>query len=132
MKQLVWNQKVRYLFFGGLTTSVNVVTYMALTRLFHISKATANLVAIVLAILFAYVVNERYVFKSTAITLRAKWSAFLTFVVGRLVSLIVEVSGFHLLSDIFKLDDLVAKITITIIVILLNYVVSKWIFEKER
>lgn len=130
MKQFVWNQKVRYLVFGGLTTGVNILTYVVLTRIFHLPDTTANVVAIMTAILFAYVVNERYVFENTAITPQAKWRTFLMFVVSRMASLIVEVCGFYLLSEIFKLNDIVAKVAITIIVVLLNYIVSKWIFEK--
>ena len=56
------NQGIRYIFFGGCTTMVNLVSYWIFRNLIHIDVTRANFFAIALSILFAYVVNKQFVF----------------------------------------------------------------------
>ena len=55
------NDVIRYIFWGGCTTLVNLVSFYIMRELGIILMA-ANVVSIILAILFAYVVNSRFVF----------------------------------------------------------------------
>ena len=57
------NSVIRYVFFGGCTTMVNLITFYLFRYVFQIPLNPANLLSIILAILFAYVVNSRYVFQ---------------------------------------------------------------------
>ena len=52
-----------YLFFGGLTTLVNIAVYWLLARL-GLTTAVANACALAASILFAYVTNRLGVFES--------------------------------------------------------------------
>ena len=63
MKKLINNQAVRYIFFGGCTTMVNLVSYYLLRNLFGVDITAANTIAILLSILFAYAVNKWFVFE---------------------------------------------------------------------
>ena len=65
VKKLMNNQGLRYIFFGGCTTMVNLVSYWILRNLIHIDVTKANFFAIALSILFAYVVNKLYVFEGS-------------------------------------------------------------------
>ena len=69
------NNIIRYVFFGALTTFVNLITYLILRKFINFN--IANFISIVLAICFAYVVNSRFVFKSTAKTIRERANEFL-------------------------------------------------------
>ena len=57
MKQLILrfyrNDVIRYVFFGGCTTLVNLVCFYVLRKL-NVQLTVANLISIITAILFAY------------------------------------------------------------------------------
>ena len=52
-----------YLFFGGVTTLVNIVAYNGLAAL-GLSTGVANAIAWVLSVLVAYFTNRKWVFQS--------------------------------------------------------------------
>ena len=62
VKKLFANDVVRYVFFGGCTTVVNLVSFFILRQV-GVQRDVANVISIILAILFAYVVNSKYVFQ---------------------------------------------------------------------
>lgn len=62
MKQKLTREVVFYLFFGVLTTAVNFSVYYIMTREFGVDAFASNLVAICIAILFAYITNSNFVF----------------------------------------------------------------------
>ena len=60
LKSLYESDVIRYLFFGGCTTMVNMVSFFILRQL-KIELNIANVISVILAILFAYVVNSKFV-----------------------------------------------------------------------
>ena len=87
------NQGIRYIFFGGCTTMVNLVSYWIFRNLIHIDVTKANFFAIALSILFAYVVNKLYVFESKT----EGWIALLKemgqFIGMRILTMFIEIFG---------------------------------------
>ena len=77
--KLYENDVIRYIFWGGCTTLVNLVSFYIMRELGIILMA-ANVVSIILAILFAYVVNSRFVFHDQCATLADHIRPFLKFV----------------------------------------------------
>lgn len=65
IEKLYGNSVVRYVFFGGCTTLVNLVSFYILRKL-KVELNTANIISIILAILFAYVVNSNMCFRINA------------------------------------------------------------------
>ena len=57
-----YRELILYVFFGGLTTLVDWVSYWLMTDLMHVPYMTAAFLSQVLSILFAYVTNRRFVF----------------------------------------------------------------------
>lgn len=55
-----------YLFFGVCTTLVNVIGYWICAYLFKFGVMPSTIIAWILAVLFAYVTNRKWVFKSKA------------------------------------------------------------------
>ena len=68
IKKLYASSVVRYVFFGGCTTLVNLISFYVLRKL-RVGLNIANVISIILAILFAYVVNSRFVFQDKCQTL---------------------------------------------------------------
>ena len=108
------NDVIRYIFWGGCTTLVNLLS-------FYIMRA------IILAILFAYVVNSRFVFHDRCETWRDHIRPFLKFISARLVTMVIEVGGVWLLAEILGFRDMFAKFCTQFIVLALNYIFSKFI-----
>lgn len=125
IKTLYENSIMRYLFFGGCTTLVNLAVFYGLRRA-GVGLNIANFISIVIAILFAYVVNSKYVFQDKCATLRDHIQPFAKFVSARLVSMVVEVGGVWLLVAAMGFPDMLGKLVTQFIVIVLNYIFSKF------
>ena len=136
-----YREPLAYLFFGGVTTAVNIAVYGLLHTLLGVASDAANVAAWVLSVLVAYVTNRRWVFMS-----RTRGRAMLreagTFVAGRGLTGLMDMGLMHLATEVLgprvvsasarPLWDMGAKLVINVLVIVLNYVFSKlWIFRKD-
>lgn len=126
------NDVIRYVFFGGCTTLVNLVSFYLLRKC-GLGLTPANVISIIAAILFAYVVNSKYVFLDKCSTLRDHIRPFCKFISARLVTMVIEVGGVWLLVEIFRMNDMLGKFLTQFIVLVLNYVFSKFfVFTTGR
>ena len=125
IKKLYENSVVRYVFFGGCTTMVNLISFYILRRI-GIKLNTANIISIILAILFAYVVNSRFVFQDKCDTLKEHIRPFFKFISARLVTMVIEVVGVWLLVQVLGMNDMLGKFLTQFIVLILNYIFSKF------
>ena len=116
---------VRYVFFGGCTTLVNLISIYVLRKL-RVGLNIANVISIILAILFAYVVNSRFVFQDKCQTLADHIRPFCKFISARLMTMVIEVGGVWLLVTKLGMNDMVGKFATQFIVLILNYVFSKF------
>ena len=130
MKKLILkmyeNDVIRYIFWGGCTTLVNLVSFY-LMRIAGLPLMAANIISIILAILFAYVVNSRFVFHDSCETLKDHIQPFVKFISARLVTMVIEVGGVWLLAVAMGLNDMIAKFCTQFIVLVLNYIFSKFL-----
>ena len=125
IKKLYASSVVRYVFFGGCTTLVNLISFYVLRKL-RVWLNIANVISIILAILFAYVVNSRFVFQDKCETLADHIRPFCKFISARLMTMVIEVGGVWLLVAKLGMNDMVGKFATQFIVLILNYVFSKF------
>ena len=125
IKKLYASSVVRYVFFGGCTTLVNLISFYVLRKL-RVGLNIANVISIILAILFAYVVNSRFVFQDKCQTLADHIRPFCKFISARLMTMVIEVGGVWLLVAKLGMNDMVGKFSTQFIVLILNYVFSKF------
>lgn len=128
-----WNNPVlRYIFFGGCTTLVNLVSYYILRKTTPLNLNIANWISIMLAILFAYVTNSIWVFESKVHGFVERLVEFGKFVGARAVTMVIEVGGLWMMTSLFHMNDFLGKFIIQFIVLVLNYVFSKFlVFTKK-
>lgn len=134
IKKLLKKEIVRYVIAGGATTVVNIVSFYLLRMFTGLSRSGANVIAISLAILFAFFANKFFVFtessKKDAVTLSRE---FISFVGTRLLAMLVEVVGTNLLCDSFRCNEFLSKIIIQFFVVVINYVFGKcFVFKKKK
>lgn len=126
---------INYLFFGALTTFINLVVYFLLTSFWldasvNIELGVANVISWVVAVIFAYVTNRRYVFESSN---ENKIKEVISFFMARVLTLIVDVLIMLIFVNVFGFNDKVMKIISQVIVIVSNYILSKvFVFKEER
>ena len=139
IKKLYSNYKeiVNYLIIGVLTTVVSLASFY-LIRIFVFTNDSqfdiqlANVISWVLAVLFAFVTNKKYVFESKS-TGYQKFLEMIKFYVSRLTTLGVEMFVMWFLTSPLKVDDMIAKIIVQFIIVILNYVFSKlFVFKKKH
>ena len=120
-----------YLLFGGLTTVVSIVTFAFFTQVMGMNELVANVLSWILAVLFAYVTNRTWVFESTADTKAGIIKEMASFFGGRLATLLVEEGIIAVFITWLGFPAMPVKIAAQVIVILLNYVISKlFVFKK--
>lgn len=132
LSKYVNRETITYLISGVLTTIVNYVTYVICTMVLDIDKYTSNIIAWIIAVLFAYVVNDIWVFKSIRNGLIPEIAKIIKFFAARVFSLLVEVLGLYLFTTLMSFNDLIVKAALAVVVIILNYIFSKlFIFNKK-
>ena len=125
-----------YLFFGGLTTLVNLIVYVLLVHFIGLGIAASNTIALIVSILFAFVTNKLWVFRSKSWEKKLLTGEALKFFASRAVTAILEIVSVPLLYHIgltyalFGIEGFAAKAIVTVVVIVLNYVFSKFIVFK--
>ncbi len=125
-------QIVLYVVFGIFTTIVNFVVYLILNRQFSVDELLSNSIAWMMAVLFAYVVNKVYVFENVNYNLLNLIIEFTKFMSARAFSGVLDM--LILWMGVYQLGmyDVLVKIVTSIVVIVSNYLLSKfWIFNEK-
>lgn len=131
IKKFCTKEVILYIIFGLLTTIVNIATFSLLTYIFHANENLANAIAIILAVLVAYFTNKDMVFHSGATNFKEKFIEFCKFILGRAFTMIVEYFGCLLLFAVCPIPQIISKCIMTVIVIILNFFISKFFAFKK-
>lgn len=132
---LKYKELINYLIFGVLTTVVSLVTYYLLV--FTILDANnpielqiANIISWITCVTFAYITNKKYVFAPTNKSLIRE---ILEFYASRIASLFIDMGFMFLFVSVLKFNDTVIKMIGQVVIITINYILSKLIvFKKEK
>ena len=130
VEKILKKEVILYIVFGMLTTIVNLGSFYILNNLLKLEENVSNLIAIILAVLVAYVTNKDLVFHSKAKNIKEKFGEFLKFMIGRAFTMIVEFVGGLLLFK-FPIPNIITKALLTIVVIILNFFISKFFAFKK-
>ena len=125
-----YREEIKYLFFGSMTTLVNLGTYALLTSFgSSINEVIAEIIAWSASVIFAFFTNKFFVFehKSTKHILRE----LLSFVGARAFSGLVEIGGFALFVSVLHFNDWAVKAALAVFVVIANYVLSKFLIFKK-
>ena len=128
IKKLINKEIILYVIFGVLTTIVNLIAYYLFSNIIHINYLFSNAVAWFLSVLFAYVTNRKYVFdsKNNQIIKEA-----ISFFGSRLATGIMDMVLMWFLVNFNIVNDVVAKVVVNVIVVILNYILSKLVVFKK-
>ena len=128
---------IAYLFWGVVTTIVNLGVYQILSPGLHWNFELATVIAWFLSVLVDYFSNKVRVFGSHYTTVSDTLVEMLRFFFYRGVTLIMDMVIMWVGVSLLKLDSplqqFIVKFLDNVIVVIANYIFSKWlIFRNNR
>lgn len=131
IKKICTKEVIFYGIFGVLTTIINLAISYVLEGYCHIDGSIASAAGIVVAVIFAYFTNRKLVFNSTATTFQENLREFGKFILGRVGTMALEQGSVVLFYNVFDFPFMPVKFTLTIVVIILNFFISKFFAFKK-
>ena len=146
IKAFLNKETILYLVFGVLTTAVSFVTL----KLFDVALGkelylVSNSLSWILSVAFAYVTNKLFVFESKSWKRDVLKKEIPSFLSARIASYFIEQGGLWLMMDVLLFKDKVfdfivvrlsglmtAKLVLAVLVVIINYVLSKVLIFKSR
>ena len=147
LKKYIFNKEmILYLIMGVLTTLVNWLVHAilvgpisALIKNQDVALTVTTFIAVVASVLFAFFTNKIFVFESKSWEAKVFCREFISFILARALTGVLEIFGVPLLvrlgldQEIFGIKAMVAKVAVSVIVIVANYIFSKlFIFKKKQ
>lgn len=140
--KILWNKAMKlfekyrevilYVFFGGCTTLINFAVYWVLRNILKMGVVPADVIAWIMAVLFAYVTNKIWVFESKTKRAADILKEILSFFTARAFSLGFEVVFLLITVEHWGLNDIIMKLIANIAVIVMNYVFSKLLIFRKK
>lgn len=132
-----YKEQILYLAFGVVVTLVNWVVYAVLVTVVNLGITLSNAIAWAVTIITAFVTNKLFVFESKSVGKLSVLKEALFFLLSRITTGIFEIIAPSLLVFIglngmlFGIDGFYAKLIVSVIVVILNYILSKKIVFKK-
>ncbi|MBQ6825992.1 MAG: GtrA family protein [Clostridia bacterium] len=137
---------ISYLFFGVLTTVISIASFQAFgfilgEKLYLLN----NILSWIISVAFAFFTNKLWVFESKSFKFSVIKGEIIGFLSARIFSLVLEEAGLFFMIDLIKFSafkteilgftitgELIAKLIMQIIVVIANYIFSKFIIFKRK
>ena len=130
-RKFVNRETVSYLVFGVLTTLVDWLVYPLMRWLGH-SVAVSSTASWAAAVLFAFITNKLFVFKSFVFRPEPLAKEFVSFVSCRALTGLFTIGAMVFIVDIMGWNEWIGKVAVSAISLVLNYIFSKlFIFRKD-
>ncbi len=123
---------IAYLFFGGVTTLVNLVVYYLCYEVWGVANTPSVVIAWVIAVLVAFLTNKPFVFQSHDWSPRVLAPELGSFLGCRIGTGVLELVLMYLTVDVLHFHGMLMKLLVNILVILLNYVGSKLLVFRKK
>ncbi len=127
-----------YIIFGFLTFLTDTLVFWLLDLFIELNHSVvalhlSSVFATLVAITFAYITNRKIVFNSNNRGKKAVLTEIAMFFSARIFTMLLAEIFLQILVFNFLIKEVVSKITVNVIVIVLNYIFSKlFIFKTEE
>ena len=124
---------IMYAIFGALTTLVNWASYYLCYNVLKISNVPSTIIAWFLAVAFAFITNKLWVFDSKSFNKKTLVHEIWTFFTARALTGVLDVIIMFVAVDMLNWNSTVWKLISNVLVIILNYILSKiFVFRKNK
>ena len=127
---------IAYLFWGIVTTIINIGSYQIMSPVWHWNYEVSTVIAWFLSVLAAYFTNKVWVFGSHYTTVKAFVVEITSFFFYRGLTLLIDMAfmwvGVSVLGLRSSLQQFIVKTLDNVVVIIANYIFSKWLIFKNN
>lgn len=123
---------VLYTVFGNMTFIISIGAYAVFNVALGINELIANALAWVFAVLFSYITNKKWVFSVSTPTKTAAFVQMFAFFSGRFFTLIIEETIIFVFITMLSYPSMWVKLTAQVVVVVLNYIISKLFVFKNQ
>lgn len=128
-----YEEAMNYLFWGGVAFVLSVILFYLFANVMGLYEQIANILSWIICVIFTYLTNRFFVFKSKIKGLKRIGKEFSDFVTARILTLVMENLILFVMIDLLTIHNMIAKLAGQFVVIVSNYILSKlWIFRKEK
>ena len=120
-----------YLVFGVLTTVVNYLVYLPVYNILGFPASVSNVIAWAAAVVFAYLTNKPFVFKSHDWSKKTVIPELTKFVGCRIASGAMETAVLFVSVDLLGWNGNIWKLLTSVLVVIFNYFASKLLVFKK-
>lgn len=120
-----------YIFFGILTTLVNFICYIFITKTMHLDYKIAASFAWLFAVIFAFITNKLFVFNSKNTDGKVLLKELSSFLFFRGLSYFIDLLSIIILVEWLNVFDELSKIIASAIVAICNYFASKYVIFRR-
>lgn len=121
-----------YIIVGVMTTAIDYIVSNALYYLADMSSVPAQTISFIAAVLFAFVANKWWVFRSYTLAPKAVWKEFYSFVICRIATFLFSLAATFILVDLMGNEFFICKLLVSVVVMVLNYVFSKLLIFSHK
>lgn len=132
MEDMKYKLYFLYLFWGIITTLLNIVVYYCLVMLIGMPYLIGNCIAWIIAVTFAYFTNKYCVFNQPKQCDNKGIVEYFMFLMSRLLTGVLDMILMYLLISIMDQNQLCSKIFVNVVVIILNFVFARYFIFKEK
>ena len=122
---------VLYVFFGGVTTVVNIGVYWLCYDISGLSNDLSNIISWFFSVLIAYITNKIWVFESKDLRFKFLLLEIVSFFACRIATGVIDLGIMHLAVDMLHYPGVIFKVISNVIVIILNYIASKLLIFRK-
>ena len=123
---------ILYVGFGIITTAINIILYWLLYNILDVSNVPSNIIAWIGAVIFAFLTNKNLVFGSSSWDKKTVINELWKFFGARLATGGIDLLIMFLFVDVWGFNGMIIKIIANIIVIILNFVLSKLVVFRKK
>lgn len=127
-----YKEVLMYLFFGGIAFFLNIGLFVLFCEMMNITELIANVICWVICVLFQFFTNRTWVFDGHVNSAGEFVKQMGSFFGGRIFTLVVEEVILAIFITWLGLNSTIVKLVAQVIVIVLNYVVSKLFVFKSN
>lgn len=139
LKKVFLSEAFLYVYIGFLTTMISLISFDILNKNLNpggtkdsLGWMVAEILAFVIAVTFSFFADKLVVFKSYSFVPTKLFAEFGLFVSARLITEGINIVIMYIIINVMKQDAMLAKIISSVVVIVLNYLFSKFIIFKKK
>lgn len=134
IKELILKYKgfIFYAVFGVLTTVINIAVYAICYTKLGIANIPSDIIAWLIAVLFAFITNKLWVFDSKSMDKQTVISELIKFMCARLATGGVDLLIMFIGVDLMHGPEIILKTASNVLVIILNYILSRLVVFRKK